>query len=131
MVSKLDEDIIMKDNTYNFFSSFSNYIRPRKRTYIDMLYDNNISLLTHRRENYELYNKSKENNSLFNSNNNENKGEDLIIKNINDINCIQNAKKNLTTKKNFEYDEEKERIMVANYYRIKNAELNRLRFGSN
>ena len=131
MVSKLDEDIIMKDNTYNFFSSFSNYIRPRKRTYIDMLYDNNISLLTHRRENYELYNEYKENNSLFNSNNNENKGEDLIIKNINDINCIQNAKKNLITKKNFEYDEEKERIMVANYYRIKNAELNRLRFGSN
>ena len=57
MVSKLDEDIIMKDNTYNFFSSFSNYIRPRKRTYIEMLHDNNISLITHRRENYELYNK--------------------------------------------------------------------------
>ena len=28
-----------------------------------------------------------------------------------------------------EYDEEKERKFVENYYKIKNAELNKLRFG--
>ena len=30
-----------------------------------------------------------------------------------------------------EYDEEKERKWVENYYKIKNAELNKLRFGNN
>ena len=50
--------------------------------------------------------------------------------NFNDFNDINKAKKNLIVKKRIEYDEEKERKWVENYYRIKNAELNRLRFGN-
>ena len=43
---------------------------------------------------------------------------------------MNKIKKNLVIRKKMEYDEEKERRFVENYYRIKNAELNRLRFGT-
>ena len=126
MTSKLDDDIIMKENIYNtnyntcnrFNFSFSNYIRPRKRNYLQMLHDSNQTDLNYRFEKKE------------NSDNNENNNDNSIIKNFNDFSDINKAKKKLMVKKRIEYDEEKERKWVENYYRIKNAELNRLRFGT-
>ena len=59
---------------------------------------------------------------------NNKKKENLIKNNI--FTDFNKAKKNLIVKKQLEYDEEKERKFVENYYRIKNAELNRLRFGT-
>jgi hypothetical protein len=61
----------------------------------------------------------------------ENKNSNSLIKNFNEYTNLNEVKKNLNIKKSVvEYDEEYERKMVENYYRIKNAELNRLRFGS-
>ena len=54
---------------------------------------------------------------------------DILIKK-NDLFDMNAIRKNLVVKKTLEYDEEKERKFVENYYRIKNAELNRLRFGT-
>ena len=135
MTTKIDDDIIMKDNFYNnnyntcnrFNFSIPNYIRPRKRTFLHMLYDSNQTLLNYRIDNYKL-NKNFE--KKVKSNNDENNNGNILIMNFNDFNDINKAKKNLMVKKRIEYDEEKERKWVENYYRIKNAELNRLRFGS-
>ena len=135
MTSKLDDDIIMKENIYNtnyntcnrFNFSFSNYIRPRKRNYLQMLHDSNQTDLNYRIENYKLNKKFEK---KENSDNNENNNDNIIINNFNDFSDINKAKKNLMVKKRIEYDEEKERKWVENYYRIKNAELNRLRFGT-
>ena len=61
----------------------------------------------------------------------ENKNSNSLIKNFNEYTNLNDVKLNLNIKKSVvEYDEEYERKMVENYYRIKNAELNRLRFGS-
>ena len=135
MTSKLDDDIIMKENIYNtnyntcnrFNFYFSNYIRPRKRTFLQMLHDSNQTDLNYRIENYKLNKKFEK---KENSDNNENNNDNILIKNFNDFSDINKSKKNLMVKKRIEYDEEKERKWVENYYRIKNAELNRLRFGT-
>ena len=92
-----------------------------------MLYDSNQTLLNYRIDNYKL-NKNFE--KKVKSNNDENNNGNILIMNFNDFNDINKAKKNLMVKKRIEYDEEKERKWVENYYRIKNAELNRLRFGN-
>ena len=135
MTSKIDDDIIMSENVYNnnyntcnrFNFSFSNYIRPRKRTFLQMLHDSKQTDLNYRIDNYKLNKKFEK---KENSDNNENNNDNIIIKNFNDFSDINRAKKNLMVKKRIEYDEEKERKWVENYYRIKNAELNRLRFGT-
>ena len=135
MTTKIDDDIIMKDNFYNnncntfnrFNFPFPNYIRPRKRTFLHMLYDSNQTLLNYRIDNYKL-NKNFEKKEK--SDNDENNNDNILIMNFNDFNDINKAKKNLMVKKRIEYDEEKERKWVENYYKIKNAELNRLRFGN-
>ena len=141
MTFTIKDDIIMKDNTYNFnnynnFNTyhsfhfpFSNLISPRKRTYLDMLQNSNRIFLNNRIDNYNYYNKIRNEHSLFNSINNEDKRHNSLINNFNNFEDVNKAKKNLVIKKNIEYDEEKERRWVQNYYRIKNAELNRLRFG--
>ena len=61
MSTILDEDIIMKDytnNNYNssnkFYLPSSNFIRPRKRTFLDMLHNSNQTLLNYRIDNYKL-----------------------------------------------------------------------------
>ena len=124
-----NDDIIMQDNTSRAFPFFINYIRPRKRTYLDMLYNSNQLLLNNRIDNYKL-NKYTQNiqSSFFNNNDNKEK-DNSLIKDFDSFNNINNAKKNLIVKKHMEYDEEKERKFVENYYKIKNAELNKLRFG--
>jgi hypothetical protein len=55
-----------------------------------------------------------------------------LIKEINDCSFLSfnQTKKNLIIKKPLIYDEEEEKKWVENYYRIKNAELNKLRFGT-
>ena len=124
-----NDDIIMQDNTSRAFPFFINYIRPCKRTYLDMLYNSNQLLLNNRIDNYKL-NKYTQNiqSSFFNNNDNKEK-DNSLIKDFDSFNNINNAKKNLIVKKHMEYDEEKERKFVENYYKIKNAELNKLRFG--
>ena len=131
MSTILDEDIIMKDytnNNYNssnkFYLPSSNYIRPRKRTFLEMLQDSNQIIINRRIDNYKLVKKSEEINYLRH---NYNKKDDLVLLNFNKNNEV---KKNLLVKKKVEYDEEKERKLVENYYKIKNAELNKLRFGT-
>ena len=131
MTSKLDDDIIMEENiyntNYNTYNRFNISIRPRKRTYLQMLHDSNQTDLNYRIDNYKLNKKFEK---KENSDNNENNNDNILIKNFNAFSDINKAKKNLMVKKRIEYDEEKERKWVENYYRIKNAELNRLRFGT-
>ena len=129
------EDIMMIDN----FSSFKNYISTnfgnyrRKRNYLDMLNNSNTSSLNNRIENYKIscHNKRiSEYNKMNKINNNDAKDECLIRElNSNTFLDFNKIKKNLIIKKKFEYNEEKERKMVENYYKIKHAELNKLRFG--
>ena len=89
-----------------------------------MLQDSNQFIINRRIDNYKLMKKSEEINYLRNNNN---KKDDLVLLNFNKYNEV---KKNLLLKKKIEYDEEKERKLVENYYKIKNAELNKLRFGT-
>ena len=132
----ISEDITMTDNFTsfkNFFSTnFGNY--KRKRNYLDMLNNSNTCSLNKRIENYKIscHNKRiSEYNKMNNNNNNDAKDECLIRElNSNLILNFDKIKKNLIVKKKFEYNEEKERKLVENYYRIKNAELNKLRFGN-
>ena len=124
-----NDDIIMQDNTSHAFPFFINYIRPRKRTYLDMLYNSNQLLLNNRIDNYKLNKYTQNIQSSFLNNNDNNEKDNSLIKDFDSFNNINNAKKNLIVKKHMEYDEEKERKFVENYYKIKNAELNKLRFG--
>ena len=124
-----NDDIIMQDNTFHAFPFFINYIRPRKRTYLDMLYNSNQLLLNNRIDNYKLNKYTQNIQSSFFNNNDNNEKDNSLIKDFDSFNNINNAKKNLIVKKHMEYDEEKERKFVENYYKIKNAELNKLRFG--
>ncbi len=125
-----NDDIIMQDNTSHAFPFFINYIRPRKRTYLDMLYNSNQLLLNNRIDNYKLNKYTQNIQSSFFNNNDNNEKDNSLIKDFDSFNNINNAKKNLIVKKHMEYDEEKERKFVENYYKIKNAELNKLRFGT-
>ena len=133
MTAKLDEDIIMKENVYNNNFSFF-YSHPKKRTYLEMLYNTNQIYLNNRTDNYKIKNKALHDSTLLFQNhcmNNESKNNNnSLIKNFGEYYNSNELKKNLNKNKNIEYDEETERKMVENYYRIKNAELNRLRFGS-
>ena len=124
-----NDDIIMQDNTSHAFPFFINYIRPRKRTYLDMLYNSNQLLLNNRIDNYKLNKYTQNIQSSFLNNNDNNEKDNSLIKDFDSFNNINKAKKNLIVKKHMEYDEEKERKFVENYYKIKNAELNKLRFG--
>ena len=132
------DDIIMKDSFdtgyRNFFSSnFKNYVH--KRNYLDMLNNSNLSLVNTRIENFKLINKDfKKIEKTLNDNNeninNTKKGG--LLKEIDDsfFTDINKTKKNFIVKSKLEYDEEKEKKWVENYYRIKNAKLNKLRFGT-
>ena len=124
------DDIIMKDNTSRSLSTLFGYVRPRKRTYIEMLNDTNQLDINNRIDNYLLNKHVDKSRTIYLEKNNNNEKDNNIIKNFDDFNNINDAKKNLMIKRNLEYDEEKERKWVENYYRIKNAELNRLRFGN-
>ena len=124
-----NDDIIMQDNTSRAFPFFINYIRPCKRTYLDMLYNSNQLLLNNRIDNYKLNKYTQNIQSSFFNNNDNNEKDNSLIKDFDSFNNINSAKKNLIVKKHMEYDEEKERKFVENYYKIKNAELNKLRFG--
>ena len=132
----ISEDITMTDNFTsfkNFFSTnFGNY--KRKRNYLDMLNNSNTCSLNKRIENYKIscHNKRIPEYNKMNKNNNNDMKDECLIRELNS-NLILNfdkIKKNLIVKKKFEYNEEKERKLVENYYRIKNAELNKLRFGN-
>ena len=132
----ISEDITMTDNFTsfkNFFSTnFGNY--KRKRNYLDMLNNSNTCSLNKRIENYKIscHNKRISEYNKMNKNNNNDTKDECLIRELNS-NLILNfdkIKKNLIVKKKFEYNEEKERKLVENYYRIKNAELNKLRFGN-
>jgi hypothetical protein len=132
----ISEDITMTDNFTsfkNFFSTnFGNY--KRKRNYLDMLNNSNTCSLNKRIENYKIscHNKRISEYNKMNKNNNNDMKDECLIRELNS-NLILNfdkIKKNLIVKKKFEYNEEKERKLVENYYRIKNAELNKLRFGN-
>ena len=133
MMANIDKDIIMKENIYNNNFPFFRF-RPKKRTYLEMLYNSNQLYLNNRIDNYKIKNKALNDSTLLYQNhcmNNENKNNNnSLIKNSDEYTDSKELKKNLNKNKNIEYDEEAERKMVENYYRIKNAELNRLRFGS-
>ena len=138
MSNKIDvDDVIMTDdNSFSFARFYPRYnskVYPRKRTYIEMLNESNQTLINSRIENYKLINKNMkllENHfrEKFLNNNTTEKADDLV-NNI-DLFDTNKLKKNLIIKKKLVYDEEKEKKFVENYYRIKNAELNKLRFGT-
>ena len=140
MSNKTDyDDIIMEDNyeqSYTgLFPSLHFFKKPHKRTYLEMLNDSKQLSMNNRFDNYRIINKkintlpkSIEGNNI-NSYNNE-KNQNLIKENNNIFSDFNKAKKNLIVKKKLEYDEEKEKRYVENYYKIKNAELNKLRFGT-
>ena len=139
MSNKIDvDDVIMTDdNSFSFARFYPRYnskVYPRKRTYIEMLNESNQTLINSRIENYKLINKNMkllENHfreKFLNNNNTTEKADDLV-NNI-DLFDTNKLKKNLIIKKKLVYDEEKEKKFVENYYRIKNAELNKLRFGT-
>ena len=99
-----------------------------------MLNNSNTCSLNKRIENYKIscHNKRIPEYNKMNKNNNNDMKDECLIRELNS-NLILNfdkIKKNLIVKKKFEYNEEKERKLVENYYRIKNAELNKLRFGN-
>ena len=133
MIVNIDKDIIMKENIYNNNFSFFRF-RPKKRTYLEMLYNSNQIYINNRIDNYKIKNKALNDSTLLYQNycmNNGNKNNNnSLIKNSDEYTDSKELKKNLNKNKNIEYDEEAERKMVENYYRIKNDELNRLRFGS-
>ena len=132
MINNIDcDDVIMKDNTSNIYSPYIHYIRPHKRTYLEMLYNSNQAILNRRIDNYKLNKYNEKNKCLYENINNKEERDDCLIMNYDGFNDINKAKKNLMVKRRIEYDEEKERKWVENYYKIKNAELNRLRFGNN
>ena len=131
------DDINMEDNYgYRFSRLFPtiNFIKkPRKRTYIEMLNESKQLTVNNRLDNYIIINKKNktiQDNTIENNiNSNINgKRENLINDDI--FSDFKKAKKNLIVKKKLEYDEEKEKKFVEDYYRIKNAELNKLRFGT-
>ena len=125
MINNIEyDDITMKDCCSNNLTTYIKYIRPHKRTYLEMLNNSNEATLNKRIDNYKL-NKYAEKNI-----NNFKERDNYLMTNFNGFNDINKAKKNLMVKKKIEYDEEKERKWVENYYRIKNAELNKLRFGT-
>ena len=138
MSNKIDvDDVIMTDDNIfsfaRFYPRYNSKVYPRKRTYIEMLNESNQTLINSRIENYKLINKNMkllENHfreKFFNNNPTE-KADDLV-NNI-DLFDTNKLKKNLIIKNKLVYDEEKEKKFVENYYRIKNAELNKLRFGT-
>ena len=113
MLVDLDgNDIIMKDNTSKSFSSLFSYIRPRKRTYLEMLNDSKQMDINKRVDNYILNKHIEKNQSLYLLKNNNNERDNYLIKNFDDFNNINKAKKNLIIKRNLEYDEEKERKWI-------------------
>ena len=125
MINNIEyDDVTMKDCCSNNLTTYIKYIRPHKRTYLEMLNNSNEATLNKRIDNYKL-NKYAEKNI-----NNFKERDNYLMTNFNGFNDINKAKKNLMVKKVIEYDEEKERKWVENYYRIKNAELNKLRFGT-
>ena len=128
------KDIVMKNNCdyKNYFSTnFRNY--AHKRNYLDMLNSSNSSFSNSRIENYKLLNKDFEmSKNYYNLKSIDNSKKKNLIK---EINChffedFSKIKRNLLVKNKREYDEERERKIVENYYRFKNAELNKLRFGT-
>ena len=138
MSNKIDvDDVIMTDDNIfsfaRFYPRYNSKVYPRKRTYIEMLNESNQTLINSMIENYKLINKNMkllENHfrEKFLNNNTTEKADDLV-NNI-DLFDTNKLKKNLIIKKKLVYDEEKEKKFVENYYRIKNAELNKLRFGT-
>ena len=125
MINNIEyDDITMQDCCSNNLTTYIKYIRPHKRTYLEMLNNSNEATLNKRIDNYKL-NKYAEKNI-----NNFKERDNYLMTIFNGFNDINKAKKNLMVKKIIEYDEEKERKWVENYYRIKNAELNKLRFGT-
>ena len=141
------DDIVMKDNFDNGCDSYHNYFSrnfrnyTHKRNYLDMLKNSNMTLVNNRVENLKLISKNLKtderihgelnNDDIYNKKDRCNTNTDLI-KDINNyfLSSFNQTKKNLIIKKPLIYDEEKEKRWVENYYRIKNAELNKLRFGT-
>ena len=133
MLSQIEgDDIIMKDCTCSNYSKFINFIRPRKRSYLEMINNSGQCHLNNRIYNYKVSDRMDKVKTSFNNNININNNQinNNLIMSFNGYNDINKAKKNFMVKKRIEYDEEKERKWVENYYKIKNAELNKLRFGS-
>ena len=125
MINNIEyDDVTMKDCCSNNLTTYIKYIRPHKRTYLEMLNNSNEATLNKRIDNYKLNKYAEKNKNNFKERDN------YLMTNFNGFNDINKAKKNLMVKKIIEYDEEKERKWVENYYRIKNAELNKLRFGT-
>ena len=119
------DDIVMKESTFSsFWPRFNIRKCPPKRTYLEMLKDSEESTINSRFDNYKFVSK---NIIFFEKKTAEEKSKTKHNNNMYDSN---NPKKNLMIKKKLEYDEEKEKKFVENYYRIKNAELIKLRFGT-
>ena len=140
MSKKIDYENIIMEN--NFDSNFNGFIPrfnfrkcPPKRSYIEMLNDNGEATIKSRIDNFKLIDKNikmKESNTNIGNiyNDSENRINYTISKlNYDEFSNINQAKKNLFIRRKQEYDEEKEKKFVENYYKIKNAELMKLRFG--
>ena len=138
MSNKSESDDMIREENYGhsftrLFPTINFIKKPRKRTYIEMLNESKQLTMSNRLDNYKIINKKNKtipDNTIENSINSNNsvKRENLINGDI--FTDFKKAKKNLIVKKKLEYDEEKEKKFVEDYYRIKNAELNKLRFGT-
>ena len=132
------DDVIMEDSCTKYYTglspTLSYIIKPHKRTYLEMLNDSKQLSINNRHDNYRIINRKINSlQKIIEENNNKSYNnvlkENIIKDNNNIFSDFNKAKKNLIVKKQLEYDEEKEKKFVENYYKIKNAELNKLRFG--
>ena len=139
MSNKTDyDDVIMEDNytqSYTIlFPELNFFKKPHKRTYLEMLNNSKQLSMTNRFDNYRIINRKNDPLQKFIEENNGNsynkEKKESLLEDNKIFSDFKKAKKNLIVKKKLEYDEEKEKRYVENYYKIKNAELNKLRFGT-
>ena len=88
MINNIEyDDITMKDCCSNNLTTYIKYIRPHKRTYLEMLNNSNEATLNKRIDNYKL-NKYAEKNI-----NNFKERDNYLMTNFNGFNDINKAKK--------------------------------------
>ena len=115
------DDIIMKDCTNSNYSTFINFIRPRKRSYMEMINNSGQCHLNNRIYNYKVSDHMDKVKTSFNNNININK-KISMVKNIqNDENKYSGNKENIN---NYEYEENNESNDISNTEEFYEKEIN-------
>ena len=88
MINNIEyDDITMKDCCSNNLTTYIKYIRPHKRTYLEMLNNSNEATLNKRIDNYKLNKYAEKNKNNFKERDN------YLMTNFNGFNDINKAKK--------------------------------------